>query len=438
MKDAKKLSEVRYITKIKIMTKKVLFLFLMMACLANAQSTKKVLFIGNSYTSVNDLPLMVSSMATNSGDVLIYDSNLPGGSRFLNHVTNATTLSKINSNTWDYVVLQAQSQEAALSQTQMEQEVFPYATTLSNLVRQNNSCSQPLFYMTWGRQNGDPNNCPFIPWVCTYQGMDNVIKSSYLSMAENNLAELAPAGAVWRYLRDSNPSINLYSPDESHPSMEGSYAAACALYTMIFKKDPTVLTWNSTLSASVASTIRMAAKTIVFDEMATWDFTVNPAVAHFTENINGNAVTFDNTNAAYDSLVWDFGDGTTSVETNPMHTFIENGMYVVSLTVVKCGKSATMTKTLAISGDLHLNQWETKNALSVFPNPMTSALNVKLNDSYERIQIDIIDSRGTSVLTVQARNTALVKIDVSVLQSGFYIMKISADDRQFISKVIKN
>lgn len=58
---------------------------------------------------------MVNSMASSTGDVLIYDSNTPGGARFLNHVANPTTLNKINADNWDYVVLQAQSQEAGLS-----------------------------------------------------------------------------------------------------------------------------------------------------------------------------------------------------------------------------------------------------------------------------------------------------------------------------------
>ena len=44
-----------------------------------SQDTSKVLFIGNSYTSVNDLPTMVSNIAVSFGDVLIKDSQTPGG-----------------------------------------------------------------------------------------------------------------------------------------------------------------------------------------------------------------------------------------------------------------------------------------------------------------------------------------------------------------------
>lgn len=95
---------------------------------------------------------MISTMAVSTGDELIYDSNTPGGYRFMDHASSSTTLDKINANNWDYVVLQAQSQETSLSQAQMQTEVYPYAESLSNAIRANYACSQPMFYMTWGRE----------------------------------------------------------------------------------------------------------------------------------------------------------------------------------------------------------------------------------------------------------------------------------------------
>jgi hypothetical protein len=71
---------------------------------------KKILFIGNSYTYVNDLPKMLSELALVTGDSLIYDSNTPGGYTFQLHSTNATTLAKINSKKWGLCRLQEQSQ----------------------------------------------------------------------------------------------------------------------------------------------------------------------------------------------------------------------------------------------------------------------------------------------------------------------------------------
>ncbi|QAA80447.1 T9SS type A sorting domain-containing protein [Aequorivita sp. H23M31] len=415
------------------------FLLLLSLALAifsvQGQSTKKVLFIGNSYTAVNNLPLMVSNMANSTGDELIYDSNSPGGYRFMNHASDPTTLAKINSNNWDYVVLQAQSQETSLSEAQMQAEVYPYAESLSNAIRTNNECSQPLFYMTWGRENGDPVNCADLPWVCTYEGMDDVIRATYIFMSDSNDAELAPAGAVWRYIRENHPSINLYSPDESHPSMAGSYAVACAFYAMIYKKDPTSIPWNSTLNEPDANLIKMAAKNIVYDVISTWDFTQKP-IADFSETINGGTVSFTNTSTDFDTIFWEFGDGNTSTEVNPTHTYFENGIYTVSQTIGKCGKSDTKIKTVEIQT---LNkQIFNQESFSIYPNPAHNILNLKLKKNYKNIQIIILNLSGKTVFNQSVENVSDFTMDISSLSKGLYLIKIAWDNIFYIEKMIKN
>lgn len=72
--------------------------------------------------------------------------------------------------------------------------------------------------------------------MCTYAGMDSLLHLRYMMMAEDNHAVVSPVGAVWNYIRANFPLIELYSPDESHPSVAGSYAAACCFYTSIFRK----------------------------------------------------------------------------------------------------------------------------------------------------------------------------------------------------------
>lgn len=399
------------------------------------QINKKVLFIGNSYTGVNNLPLLVQNIAIDMGDVLVYDSNTPGGYRLMNHATHTTTLNKINAQAWDYVVLQAQSQETSWSNAQMQTELYPYAAALSNAIRANNECTQPMFYMTWGRENGDSSNCGNAPWVCTYEGMDDAIKNTYNFMAADNEAEVAPVGAVWRYLRTHYPTIDLYAADGSHPSLEGSYAAACVFYTMIYKKDPLGITWNSSLSTLDADRIKMATKNIVFDQMPTWDFTVNPAKADYSEVVNGNQITFTNTSDDFDSLLWDFGDGNTSTDLHPIHSYGAVGDYNISLTVYKCGKWDTMTKTISIA---HL---ENKDALleqiEIYPNPVKDKLSISLNSTYHNILLELYDLNGKLMLTTKHKQGKDLKADMSHLSSGIYLMKLSTEKHTFVSKILK-
>jgi len=403
--------------------------------IAQGQATKKVLFIGNSYTGVNNLPLLVQNIAIDMGDVLVYDSNTPGGFRLMNHATHTTTLNKINAQAWDYVVLQAQSQETSWSNAQMQTELYPYAAALSNAIRANNDCAQPMFYMTWGRENGDSSNCGSAPWVCTYEGMDDAIKNTYNFMAANNEAEVAPVGAVWRYIRTHYPTIDLYAADGSHPSLEGSYAAACVFYTMIYKKDPLGINWNSSLSTLDADRIKMATKNIVFDQMPTWDFTVNPAKANYLEVVNGNQITITNTSDDFDSLLWDFGDGNTSTDLHPIHSYTAVGDYNISLTVYKCGKWDTMTKTVSIAQ--LTNNVALLEQIEIYPNPVKDKLSISLNSTYHNILLELYDLNGKLMLTTNHTQGKDLKADMSRLSSGIYLMKLSTEGHTYISKILK-
>lgn len=80
----------------------------------------------------------------------------------------------------------------------------------------------------------------------------------------------------------------------------------------------------------------------------------NP-VANFTgANLSGCAgtiVSFTNQSAAYDSCVWDFGDGVTSAVQNPSHVYNTSGSYAVTLVVYNTayGCQASITKPAYVS-----------------------------------------------------------------------------------------
>ena len=53
-------------------------------------------------------------------------------------------------------------------------------------------------------------------------------------------------------------------------------------------------------------------------------------------NNSGNSITFSNTSSSgvFTNYYWDFGDGSTSNQMNPTHTYTTSGSYVVCLTIV--------------------------------------------------------------------------------------------------------
>lgn len=301
---------------------------------AHAQLKRKVLFLGNSYTDVNNLPQLIHDVAISAGDTLIYDKNAPGGYRLENHFNDLTSKAKIMAGGWDYVVLQGQSQEPVT----YTNGFLTAGIELYTLIKQYNNCAVIMPYITWGRKNGDAGNCPFFPEVCTYQGMDSALKSKYLYLSKFINGEASPVSVVWNYLRKNHPSIELYDADESHPNAAGSYAAACCFYASIFKKDPTLITDNFGLSSTDANIIKNAAKEEVYNKLSTWDFKKNPA-SNFNYYLGSaaNEIYFTPTKSEIkQNYSWDFGDGSTSTLPFPSHIYLSNGTYMVTLTTTNC------------------------------------------------------------------------------------------------------
>ncbi len=69
--------------------------------------------------------------------------------------------------------------------------------------------------------------------------------------------------------------------------------------------------------------------------------------AGFTYTIDGLTVTFINTSTLADTYLWDFGDGSTSTETNPVHTYAANGIYEVTLIAYNANGDNSYSTTIA-------------------------------------------------------------------------------------------
>ncbi len=302
----------------------------------------KVLFLGNSYTYYNNMPQHVANMATATGDTLIFDMYAPGGYTLDDHGQDTVSRGKIANGGWDYLVLQEQSQLPSF-QSYQSNELYGMLT----LFRKFNPCGRIMFYMTWGRQNGDASNCAVWPPVCTYLGMDSLIRMRYIQMAVNNKTELSPVGVAWRHIRHNSSSLNLYDIDGSHPSAAGSYLAACCFYTSLFKKNPNSLTYNATIGTANANTIKQAVKTVVFDSLSSWDYsaTLPGADFRYTIGTGHNQVHFLNQSSLADYYLWDFGDNTTSTAEHPVHNYATDGIYTVKLTSYNCDVDTTYINT---------------------------------------------------------------------------------------------
>lgn len=413
----------------------LILVFFIFSVEAIAQQTKKVLFLGNSYTNVNNLPGMLSSIATSLGDVLIHDNNTPGGYTFNAHSTNATTITKINSNNWDYVVLQEQSQLPSFSPTQVANDVYPYADSLNRMIQENDSCTRTMFYMTWGRKNGDASNCAFYTPVCTYAGMQARLRASYLEMANDLDAEVSPVGAVWKKFRTDFPLVELYNPDESHPSIHGTYLAACTFYASIYHASPIGAFVPVGISAQEASDIQNTVNTIVFDSLNIWriDTTTVNAEFNYANGTMFNSIDFSPVYLNGDAYYWDFGGGITDTTISGEilnHNYPGPGSYQVTLIVQRKCDFDTVSQNIIISPFNSINEIDADEIL-FYPNPVNDYLQIELKNNLE---IFIYDLNGKIILqhSFPIGKTAIPIFD---LPNGNYLIRFVSEEKSQIRKL---
>ena len=184
---------------------------------AAAHAPLRILWIGNSYTYVNDLPRTLTLLALGAGEnrVPAITAVLKGG-QFLRGHAARRDMEELMAQRWDYVVLQDQS----LAPIQQPDTVLKYGTQLGTMARK--AGAKVLLYVTWPRRDTPQTN--------------GAIAATYAKLADVLGATMVPVGAAWMAMREESPASELYIDDGSHPSPIGTYLAASVFYRVLYGK----------------------------------------------------------------------------------------------------------------------------------------------------------------------------------------------------------
>lgn len=154
-----------------------------------------------------------------------------------------------------------------------------------------------------------------------------------------------------------------------------------------------------------------------------------------TYTVNNGVVTFINTTTNGVNYTWDFGDQSTSVDTNPVHTYTQNGTYTVVLTATNGNATALCTAetaiTITISG-LGVEENNAINGLVVSPNPFTST--VHFNGLTEPVQFQLFDMAGKRIAESTISPEAST-VELTNLTSGVYFAHVTTSAG--VSQIVK-
>ena len=222
----------------------------------------RVLFLGNSYTYVNDLPGTFAELAQSGGHPVQVAMVANGGETLAQHSDSSDSMKELSSQSWDFVVLQEQSEIPSVAGSRGA-SMYPAARTLVDRIEAGRAA--PLFFMTWAHRDGLPAS-----GMPGYERMQLAIEDGYLGIARELGVPVAPVGYAWFVVRRAHPEIGLWQDDGSHPSAAGTYLAACVFYAAIFRQSPEGLTFEGGLADAQARALQAEAGRSVLDLQAQW------------------------------------------------------------------------------------------------------------------------------------------------------------------------
>jgi hypothetical protein len=178
----------------------------------------KVLFIGNSFTARNDLPGLIARLAEARGKALEHRLISAGGASLRTHWNAGEAQQVIRDGHYDCVVLQEQSTLPVKNAKRMHENVRLFDEAIKA------AGARTILYMTWARQNAPESQ--------------EAIADAYTSIGRELGATVVPVGLAWQRLLSQHEQPVLHDKDQSHPTLAGSYLAACVFLAVLFEESP--------------------------------------------------------------------------------------------------------------------------------------------------------------------------------------------------------
>ncbi len=152
--------------------------------------------------------------------------------------------------------------------------------------------------------------------------------------------------------------------------------------------------------------------------------------SYISNNLDLN---FTDASLGAETYLWNFGDGATSTEQNPQHTFATTGVYDVTLYIENEILSwDTISYNISVDTDILVSEINSSQ-LKIYPNPSSSQITID-NKGLIIEKIQLLDITGR---LVKQFNNPTSQIQISDLEKGTYILKIQSANRTITKQIIK-
>ena len=400
-----------------------------------SDSPLNVLFVGNSLTYFNTMPQQFEQIADEQGHHVTVDQHTPGGTGFVHHVANNTLYQKFRDKVWDYVILQPGSNESPGFSYPIAETITRAKRLRDSIVKYSPCASIHYYEISYGIVNNTPAS------FTQYQDRQTLIKNNLTQMATETGIPFVPVGECFKASMETDDSQFLWvNYGDIHPNAKGSYLAACSFFNGIFKNPIVNTAQLGGLSNADALFLRNQAENTTLNSLDSSLINTYTSTANFDFTATATtSVSFTNTSTNYDTVHWDFGDGTTSTSENINHNFdfSTNPSYTVLMTAYKDCKEHH--KIITITEDLlATEEYLIEDNVTLFPNPTSDLLHINTGKTFTVNELALYDVLGKQVS--KKHYTILNNgrtISLKSLSVGVYIISVTINSKKQQFKVIK-
>ena len=234
----------------------------------------------------------------------------------------------------------------------------------------------------------------------------------------------------------------------------------CAPFTVQFTDQSiNASSWNWTFEGGTPATSTDQNPTVTYDTPGTYtvDLTVSNSTgmdnvmtssfivveaaptASYVFSMDTTTVTFMNSSTGGTSYLWEFGDGNTSTDENPVHTYDTNGVYTVLLMVTNDCGTVTFENTILIDYT-DIEPIIFIEEFKLFPNPNRGRFTVLIKGQpKDELNMRLINILGQYLHDEEldfSSGNLLKTFDFNHLSSGTYIVELRSKQQVLFKKVV--
>jgi len=211
---------------------------------AAATPPAKVLFVGNSFTYYNNSLHKHYRRLTWASGLFTRENSRSrimtiSGGRLPEHAGGFKSV--ISAEDWDVVVMQGHSLGPISENT--AEPFKKAATNFARIARKRGV--RPVFFMTWAYTDKPE--------------MTAQLDKAYTDIGRELNAQVVPVGLAFAAVTAERPDLPVRIEDKRHPSLAGSYLAACTFFAALYNQSPEGLPYDAGLGEETAAYLQQIA-----------------------------------------------------------------------------------------------------------------------------------------------------------------------------------